>query len=216
MIYKFRLQFEDYDDVYRDIEIKSVQTFEALHNAIQKAIKFDGTQMASFFMSNDNWRKGTEIVLMDLSEDGKGTKAEMHSSVLADFIDDPHQKILYEMDNIAPNTSSWVIGLELIKISADDPKVTYPVCVKTVGEPPKQYKITAIPAVGLEEDELIPALVKSKPVIFEAEEHFVANENAEDEEGLGFGFGEEEDPENVTEENEEKDDTAEEEYEEEK
>ena len=67
-VYKFSVTFEDYDDVYREIEIKSSQTFEDLHKAIQDSIGFDNKQLASFYMSNDMWRKGREITLMDMNE----------------------------------------------------------------------------------------------------------------------------------------------------
>ncbi len=216
MIYKFRLQFEEYEDSHWDLEIKSVQTFENLHIAIQKAIKFDGTQMASFFMSNDNWRKGTEIALMDLSED-EPKKAEMHKSVLADFIDDPHQKILYEMEETIDGSSPWTLGLELIKISNDDPKVSYPQCVKQTGTAPRQYKPSTIPSPDEDDAEVfVKSATKTAP-IFEAEE-LIGNPAAEEEDDLAFGFGEEgeEETEEGNEEEEGQGEESTEEYDEEK
>ena len=62
-IYRFRVTYEDHEDVYRDIEIKSIQTFEDLHHAIQEAIGFDKSKPASFYMSDDYWRKDQEITL---------------------------------------------------------------------------------------------------------------------------------------------------------
>jgi len=49
--YKFKVSFEDYEDIYRVIEIKPTQTFLDLHKAILESIKFDDKQMASFYMS---------------------------------------------------------------------------------------------------------------------------------------------------------------------
>src|ERR1051325_6068841 len=98
-VYKFRITFEDYDDISRDIEIKSTQNFEELHNAIQKAIGFDASKPASFFMSDDYWKKGTEITLS--AEDGRKV-ALMWKSKLCNFIVDPHQKIYYIFDPEAP------------------------------------------------------------------------------------------------------------------
>ena len=60
-VYKFRVTFEEYDDICRDIEIKSTQTFEHLFHAIKEAINFDGKHTASFYMSDINWKKGHEI-----------------------------------------------------------------------------------------------------------------------------------------------------------
>ena len=40
-VYRFRITFENFEEVYREIEIKSDQTFEDLHFAIQSSIGFD-------------------------------------------------------------------------------------------------------------------------------------------------------------------------------
>ena len=60
-VYRFRVTFEDYDEVTRDIEIKSTQFFSDLHACIQSSIGFDNLKPSSFYMSNDNWIKGQEI-----------------------------------------------------------------------------------------------------------------------------------------------------------
>jgi len=71
-VYKFKLFIEDNEDIYREIEILSGQTFEDFHNSIQDAYKFDKKHAASFFVSDDFWRKGTEVTL--LKEDIAGMK----------------------------------------------------------------------------------------------------------------------------------------------
>ena len=71
-VYKFRVKFEDFDEVTRDIEIKPNQTFKDLHNCIQQSINFDGSKPASFFMSNDQWIKLREISSVEkTNKDGK-------------------------------------------------------------------------------------------------------------------------------------------------
>ena len=35
-IYRFKLSFEDYDEVVREIDIKTTQTFEDLHKALHR------------------------------------------------------------------------------------------------------------------------------------------------------------------------------------
>ena len=59
--YRFRVTFEDFDDITRDIEIRSTQTFEEFHYAIQNAIGFDASKPTSFFLSDDNCKKGKEM-----------------------------------------------------------------------------------------------------------------------------------------------------------
>jgi len=139
-VYRFRISFEEFDEIYRDIEIRSVHNFEQLHLAIQQAIGFDASKSASFFMSNDLWKKGQEIVYNN--ENNAAGKALMKNSRLCDFIADPHQKIYYVFDQ----PSQWTFFIELIKILPDgDPGKIYPVCVKVNGEAPKQYLKTEPP-----------------------------------------------------------------------
>jgi len=123
-IYKFRATFEEYDDVSRDIEIKSNQTFADLHQAIQQAINFDAKDSGHFFASDDYWRKGDGI--------GKGN---LSTAKLHDFIEDPHQKFIYEFGE----NGKWSFTVELIKILAEAADQSYPKCVKTVGKAPAQY-----------------------------------------------------------------------------
>lgn len=161
-VYKFKVTYEDHEDVYREIEIRSDQTFEDLHLAIQKAISFDNSQPASFYMSDASWRKGQEITLMGKSR-------------LADFMDDPHQKMIYIFDFKA----CWTFLVELVKINVDTPKGDFPRCVKTVGSAPKQYKKVDLPPPGEEEDEEDR---DSEESIFMSEEGYDRPEGDEEEE----------------------------------
>lgn len=158
-VYKFRIIFEDHEDVVREIEVQGKQTFEDFHRTIQEAIAFDGSKDASFFMSDDYWRKGQEIsnakvVVNDDDDDDyrkpkKTPPKQMSKSRIADFIDDPHQKIVYVFDPAV----KWTLMIELVKIVSDDPKAIYPRTVKSVGAAPKQYKQVIIPPVEDEDDE---------------------------------------------------------------
>ena len=133
-VYKFRVTFEDHEDVSRDLEIKSTQTFEDFHSAILSSIGFDNKEMASFYMSDDNWKKGKEITLADMSDDERKIPV-MKKSRLCDFIADPHQKIYYVYDYV----NEWTFHIELLKIIVgEDAGVLYPRCVKVTGEAPKQ------------------------------------------------------------------------------
>lgn len=162
-IYKLRVIFEENDDVYRDIEIKSGQTFEDFHNAIQDAYKFDKKHAASFFVSDDYWRKGQEITLrkedLKLEEDEIRKKVPpkklMAETKIAKHIDQPHQRFVYVFDSVA----QWSFLIELMKIDSENPKNKYPVCVKSIGKEPKQYKQNLIKEEVSGEDALLAALL---------------------------------------------------------
>jgi hypothetical protein len=147
-VYRFKVYFEDDENVYREIEIRASQHFEDLHKAIQRAINFDDLHPASFFMSNDTWRKGREVKLLR-DKTNAGKNGWMHDSKIASFIEDPHQKIIYEFD---PDGGNWVLFLELMKILPDSP-ITYPRVNKSVGNPPPQYKVTTPVQVAEDDDE---------------------------------------------------------------
>jgi hypothetical protein len=154
-VYRFRVSFEDNEDIYREIEIKSTQNFEDFHNVIVQAIDFDNMHDASFFISDDYWRKGDEITLRPIKEnDAKKqssdvVKRQMNKCKMASLIDDPHQKFVYIYD---PKTA-WSFMIELLKILPDDVKVSYPKCVKTVGLAPKQHKTNNMAPVVMDDED---------------------------------------------------------------
>ena len=70
MLYRFRVILDAEDDVFRDIEIMANNTLEDLHNTILQSFGFDGTELASFYISNENWEQGEEISQFDMAEGG--------------------------------------------------------------------------------------------------------------------------------------------------
>lgn len=158
VVYRFRITFEDYDEVFRDIEIKSNQSFQDFHSCIQTAIGFDGKKPAAFYMSNDNWIKGREISTDSrIGKDGQPS-APTTDSRLCDFVADPHQKIYYVSDYDA----NWTFFIELMKIVPQAaPKTVYPVCVKVHGEAPKQVQPSITPKVVVAEDDEFAKLMSA-------------------------------------------------------
>lgn len=192
-VYRFRILFEDNEDLVREIDVLGKQSYEDLHRAIQEAIGFDNLKEASFFMSDDYWRKGQEIALRVKSDDddddyprnAKNKPKLMSKSRVADFIDDPHQRILYIYD---PEVR-WTMQIELIKILADDPKTNYPKCTRSVGAAPKQYKQKIAPPPVDEEEEDDEEDKKRKEKVFAAEEGYDETENYGDSEEGEEGGG---------------------------
>jgi hypothetical protein len=155
-VYRFKITFEDNEEVYREIEIKSTQTFENFHDVIIQSISFDNQHNASFFISDDYWRKGEEIVLRHEAESKNNKKQEgdvpkklMNKCKMASLIDDPHQKFVYVYDL----KTAWSFLVELLKIVPDDAKATYPRVAKSAGEAPKQYKPSNVAAAALEDED---------------------------------------------------------------
>ena len=133
-IFKFRVVVDHERDVFRDIEIEISQTFEDFHRAIIAAFSFNGDQMASFYMSNENWEQGQEIGLMDMSfgeEDGPPT---MTTAVLKDFVIEKEQKVLYIYDFL----KMWVFYIELIEVKKRESEQQYPCLALSFGDAPNE------------------------------------------------------------------------------
>ncbi|MBK7309520.1 MAG: hypothetical protein KBG47_12715 [Bacteroidia bacterium] len=156
-VYRFRVCLEDNEDVYRDIDIKAAQSFDLFHDCIQEAFKFDKKHAASFFVSDDYWRKNEEITLnkedLALDEEDKRRKIErkylMKETKIAKFIEQPHQRFVYVFDPEA----QWCFLIEMLKIVNEDAKLSYPVCIRTAGNAPKQYK-----TLNIIKDDLTPEM----------------------------------------------------------
>jgi len=155
--YRFKVCLEDNEDIFRDIDIKAAQTFEQFHTIIQEAFKFDAKHAASFFVSDDYWRKGQEITLrkedLPLDEDEIRKKVDpkklMAETKIAKYIEQPHQRFVYVFD---PEVQ-WSFLIEMIKIVDDNSKLTYPAIIKSIGTAPKQYK-----QINMAKEELSPDL----------------------------------------------------------
>jgi hypothetical protein len=135
-LYRFRVTFEDYDDVTRDIDVKSNQTFEDLHRAIHQSTGYNPEYPSSFYISNDQWMKGEEITFMPNQKRIDRKIPLMDKIKLSSYIDDPHQKFYYTFNFDRP----FDFHVELMKIILDEtPGTTYPAVVRSVGEAPKQF-----------------------------------------------------------------------------
>src|SRR5690606_14552336 len=108
MLYRFRVILDAEDDVFRDIEILSESTLEDLHNAIFQAFGFDGNEMASFYISDDDWNQGEEISQVDMT-DGENDLRLMDETTLDDVVSESQTKLIYVYDFL----SMWTFLVEL-------------------------------------------------------------------------------------------------------
>jgi len=133
-IYRFKVSFEDFDEVVREIDIKSNQTFEDLHLAIHRSTGYNPEKSSSFYISTDHWIKGDEIAYLPNQRKVDRGVVLMENSKLSSFIEDPHQKFYYIYNFDRP----FDFHVELIKIILQaDPNLEYPAITKKIGEAPK-------------------------------------------------------------------------------
>jgi hypothetical protein len=140
-ILKFRVYWEEDDQVYRDIEIRTGQTFLDLHKVILQAWEFDGKHPASFYESNDRWIQGREIS-SEVHVNKKDAPAlSMMRTPVAALVSKPDEKFVYVYDPV----KHWVFLLELIGvIKEEDAKKTYPLVRRKEGIGPAQYGVKGV------------------------------------------------------------------------
>ena len=147
LIYKFKVNFEDQDDFLREIELRADQTFEDFHQAVLGNLGLDPGMLASFFICDHRFRKQKEIQLVETNAVEAKKKNEvnegpenmskailMRESELKDYIDDPHQRLLFVYDYV----SRWTFYIELIKIMREDKSISYPYFSKSIGPVPRE------------------------------------------------------------------------------
>ncbi len=140
-LFKFRVYWEDDDNIYRDIVLKTGQTFHAFHEAILTAFEFDHKHKASFFTSNDNWHRGREIASDVLVNKKDAPALAMIKTPVSALLEKPDEKFVYTYDP----AKKWTFLVELIGIEKeDDSKKDYPLCVKKEGVAPAQTGIKGL------------------------------------------------------------------------
>ena len=130
MIYRLRIILDVKEDVLRDIEIEDTATFEDLHHAITQAFGFLGNEMASFYLSNENWEQGEELPLeaMDISQESFQDK-ELNTIISAT----QHQLIyVYDFLNL------WTFFVELMEVGELLVGTIYPNLIHAQGDVPEE------------------------------------------------------------------------------
>ncbi len=149
MIYKFRviLDSESEEDVFRDIEIRETDSLEDLHNSITQSFGFDGLEMASFYVSNEQWDQGEEISMFDVSE-GHDTIRTMNETILNDIVDANKTKLIYIYDFL----SMWTFLVELAEISEEADGTDYPNLMFVHGQIPDSAPDKTFEAENVDDD----------------------------------------------------------------
>lgn len=137
-ILKFRVYWEDDDAIYRDILVKHTQNFIELHNIILKAFEFDQIHAATFYRSNDIWKRGREISKEIYEKEYVAAPLLMNETAIGTEIIDTNQHFIYVYDF----AKTWTFLIELIQVikNADaDMELNYPIVSRVEGVGPMQY-----------------------------------------------------------------------------
>jgi len=137
MIYLFRVISDENQDFYRDVVIDGSDTFLDFHHTLQEDLGFDPSQLASFFLTSEQWEKELEITLIDMMQESSMETRTMDETTVDEFIHELNQRLIYVFDFF----SERAFFMELIEMSDQvSPKQT-PFIAQSIGDPPPQLSL---------------------------------------------------------------------------
>ena len=142
------------DNVFRDIEMPANASFEEFHLAIQDQFDFDNSQMASFYESDDEWERGEEIMLMDMSMNDKQEVRLMRDTLIGEVLNSAEDKMLYIFDFLV----MWTFFVEVVSVGKFSEDVEYPNILLSVGDSPDQNSKSAEDLFGSMKSEMLPGM----------------------------------------------------------
>jgi hypothetical protein len=113
-------------DVIRDIEINSANNLEELHKAIVIAFDLDKNQLASFYITNDEFELLQEIPLLSVV-DKENSMLGMSDIILSSILKEEGSKLLYVYDFM----KMWRFLITLTQIT--DEEITKAKCINSIG-----------------------------------------------------------------------------------
>lgn len=143
MLYHFLLLSGEDENFIREILINSDATFLALHEAIQESVGFDPSQIASFYISDEEWRKGQEIMLIKMDKKSGNEDLLMEDVELEALLKNKKDRLIYQFDFF----SNRGFFIELLSVS-EDRTIAQPALIKSEGDAPEQILLDD---VGLDE-----------------------------------------------------------------
>jgi hypothetical protein len=177
IIYRFRLTSEDHEDFLREIEISPTQSFLDFHEVILNCANLENCENALFYTTDNKFKKKLEFSfkvqkkqIRKYDDDIDQVVTEtyvphlMKECVLKQYIDDPHQRLMYEFTG----KDYYVLFIELFKIIKTDECIKLPRCVNGKGELPKKVINTVVPEVEKQETAPLPK-IDNAPVIPQGE-----------------------------------------------
>jgi hypothetical protein len=152
MILLFRIISDEDQEFYRDLVIDGSDTFLDFHHVLQENLGFDPTQLASFFITNENWEKQNEITLIDMMQEPGAETLTMDKVIMEQYFDDVNQRMIYVFDFF----SERAFFMELIETSDQESPKKTPFIAQSVGDPPQQLALDMLMEELTDEGEADP------------------------------------------------------------
>jgi len=132
-LFRFRISWEEDDNIYRDIILSSGQTFAVFQEAILKGFEFTKPAPASFFETNERWITGREISSEVLSNKKGAPALSSAKTPVSALVNQPEKRFVFRY---YPD-KEWHFHITLIALSNDEnEEKSYPLLVKSEGLAP--------------------------------------------------------------------------------
>tara|TARA_B100001057_G_C22865507_1_gene956325 strand:+ start:3435 stop:3905 length:471 start_codon:yes stop_codon:yes gene_type:complete len=128
MILRIRTILDVDDDVIRDLEIDDNSLLEDLSLFITKSYGFKDKEMASFYETDENWKQGAEMNLIELDEEKNFSKETLNS-----IFNKKKRRLIFVYDFLA----LWTFYIEVVEFTEPLKHINYPNVVFTKGKVPK-------------------------------------------------------------------------------
>lgn len=95
---KIRVVADTEEDIFIDILALSSCNLLIIHELLIKSFNLNELEIASFFLSNENWDKGEEITLLNMSVNEEESSKSMEDTTLESLHQSGIKKLLYLHD----------------------------------------------------------------------------------------------------------------------
>ena len=133
MIYRLRviLDNDTEDDIFRDSEINKKDTLVEFHKSIITSFGFSNNEIASFYLSDNQWNQGEEISLFSFEDQDNKLMSDI---LINDVINNQNNKLIYVYDFL----HMWTFLIELIEVAEGIKGIDYPNIIFSKGEIPEK------------------------------------------------------------------------------
>ncbi|NEW81342.1 MAG: hypothetical protein GZ094_03110 [Mariniphaga sp.] len=125
MVFKLKIISDRVENFALHIDADAKNTFFELHEAIQDECKYDPSELATFFLADEEWDKGIEIPMFGNKSLKINSLVNMKNAILNDYLKEKEDKLIYVFDVI--NQKSLYIELNEIVMEnkLNTPVVTF-------------------------------------------------------------------------------------------
>ena len=124
MICIFEVLSIEVPDFKRIIQIDTEHTFEDFHRTIQNASNFDTSQLASFYLTDQHWKRQVEISSLDSGSNTPKIRS-MRQTKVDEYISEIGQKLVYVFDFFNERLFYLELKEKLMKTDLKEPFVAY-------------------------------------------------------------------------------------------